>query len=81
VCFTMAIPVGAERFPGAELFMDENGQLDEYGRRAWLRVQADLAYLALRPHTPRLEAARTVCAAHGHDQRGPGCVRCGARVV
>jgi hypothetical protein len=75
----MATP--AERFPGAELFVDSEGQLDEYARRAFWRVQADLMYLSLRPHTPRLEAAQQVCERFGHDQRGPGCQRCGARVV
>lgn len=77
----MATPVGAERFPGAELFVGEDGQLDEYARRAYWRVQADLRYLGLRPHTPRREAAQIVCQEFGHDQRGPGCQRCGARIA
>ena len=69
---------GAERFPGAELFVDEKGQLDEYARRAYWRVQADLMYLGLRPHTPRGQAARQVCETFGHDTHGQRCVRCGA---
>jgi hypothetical protein len=71
----MAIP--AERFPGAELFVFD-GVLDEFARRAWLRVQADLMYLSLRPHTPRMEAAQRVCGAFGHMGRGGTCERCGA---
>lgn len=71
----MATP--ADRFPGAELFVDD-GQLDEYARRAYWRVQADLMYLGLRPHTPRLAAAQQVCARFGHDRRGRQCGRCGA---
>lgn len=73
----MATP--AERFPGAELFVWD-GELDEYARRAHLRVQADLEYLSLRPHTPRLEAAQIVCRDHGHVPRGQRCERCGGRV-
>lgn len=72
---------GAERFPDAELFVDENGQLDEYGRRAFRRVQADLMYLAARATMPRREAGMAVCARFGHDARGRVCERCGARTL
>lgn len=70
----------AERFPAAELFVDEDGNLDEYARRCYWSVQSDLMYLGLRPHTPRLEAAQQVCARFGHDGRGRQCTRCGATI-
>jgi hypothetical protein len=72
--------VGAERFPDAELFVWD-GELDEFARRAFRRVQADLMYLSLRPHTPRAEAGRLVCARWGHEPRGRQCLRCGAPVA
>lgn len=68
-----------QRFPDAELFLDESGRLDENARRAFHRVRADTLYLALwRRHGP-LEAGRMVCERFGHGPvRGGRCERCGA---
>jgi hypothetical protein len=68
-----------ERFPGAELFLDGNGQLNEMARRAWWRVQADLMYLSLWRERGAVGAGVAVCAEFGHGEhvRGGRCQRCG----
>lgn len=70
-----------DRFPGARLFRDDSGQLNEYARRAWWRVKADLRYLSLWRTHGALQAGRMVCEEFGtHDPRGGRCERCGAYV-
>jgi hypothetical protein len=70
----------AERFPGAALFLNEQGQLNEVARRAWFRAQADLMYLSLWRQLGPNEAGARVCEEFGHEPRGGLCERCGQRV-
>lgn len=69
--------ISQERFPGAEMFLDESGQLNENARRAWWRVQADTYYLSLWRRHGALEAGRMTCERFGHMRRGNRCERCG----
>jgi len=69
------------RFPRAELFLNERGQLNEYARRAHLRVLADLFYLARWRQLGAVAAGAETCAQFGHDPRGRVCERCGRPVV
>jgi hypothetical protein len=73
-------PYAAQRArPRAELFRDD-GQLNEYARRAHFRAQADLMYLSLWRLHGAAEAGRMTCEQFGHDPRGRQCERCGALV-
>jgi hypothetical protein len=70
-----------DRFPRAHLFIDrETGQLNEYARRAHLRVLADVLYLSRWRDMGAAAAGEFVCARYGHDARGGRCERCGQHV-